>query len=148
MSECLECKISYTAKRRTSKFCSPKCRVNWNRKNKKAAHEVGSFLTEKDLKEIKAIIVDVFDKGIGVAKIDPAGIKRQVSIPDQPLSFDKIKQELAEEDLKPTYLSLLNGMAGILFADEKEEYEIKIRKATHLSDKQRDALLNHLKQMR
>lgn len=48
----------------------------------------------------------------------------------------------------PTFQSLLNGMADLLFADDKNEYELKIRSAIHLTDKQRELLLNNLRNLR
>lgn len=87
---------------------------------------------------------------IQYAPVTPAAYDgaKMTTFNDEPLSFTKLKDEAVNGSEQPTYLSLLNGMAGILFADEKEEYEIKIRKATNLTDKQRDALLSNLKQMR
>lgn len=64
---------------------------------------------------------------------------------DEPLSFDKLSQEQAVKPHLPTYMGLLNGMNGVIFADEKEEYAQKIMAATHLSQKQIEALLAHLR---
>lgn len=43
-----------------------------------------------------------------------------------------------------TFQDLLNGMANIQFSDDKEDYAEKIRKANHLSEKQKNLLLTNL----
>ena len=35
MKECLNCNNSFESKRESAKYCSDKCRVQWNRKNPK-----------------------------------------------------------------------------------------------------------------
>lgn len=151
MKTCLrqKCQKEFEPTKPKQKFCSAKCKTYYSREEKK----------EKELKfaapnPIEKKIDALFEKLDNIVFVAPTEASYDGSrLPkgyaaDEPLSFDRLKNEAANASTQPTYLSLLNGMAGILFADEKEEYEIKIRKATNLTDKQRDALLSNLKQMR
>lgn len=65
-------------------------------------------------------------------------------IHDEPLSFEKMKQDLRVHDDLPTFQDFLNGMANLAFADDKEDYGERIKDATHLTEKQRNLLLTNL----
>lgn len=153
MKACLNCEKEYQHKRESSKFCSDKCRVMYNRKNKVDREKQLEKGIMEILNETKAAVKqmssDLFM--FGQARMDGqpliAGITPEtpfkVVASDEPLSFDKMKQEITS---KPTYLQLLNGMANIHFSDEKEDYAKKIYAADHLSQRQIDALINALRQ--
>lgn len=90
-------------------------------------------LKEEDGKVVYATPQEVYD-----APKLPAGFSG-----DEPLSFAKMEQQMTGGD---SFQELLNGMAGLVFPDEKEEYERKIRSAKHLSPKQINLLLQNLRQ--
>ena len=151
MKNCLNCTEEFEEKRETAKFCSTSCRVMYNRKHGKNGK------IKEGVKESK--IDFIYTAVLGLIEAQKSGLpadyvnwdKVGVLKPDgsvEELSFDKLRVEFEEQDSKPTYLSLLNGMGKLLFADERDEYAEKIKAATYLTEKQQNDLLNHLKQMR
>lgn len=48
------------------------------------------------------------------------------------------------DDEKVTFQDLLNGMVGLEFPDDKQEYALKIKAATHLKDHETKLLLTNL----
>lgn len=75
MRECLNCKAQYEFKREASKFCSPKCRVQYNRKHPKQT------LTKLQIQVLYNQLSDALDKINSGAFLTP--VKPQTS-PPQP----------------------------------------------------------------
>lgn len=69
---------------------------------------------------------------------------RPKQLNDEPFSFDKMKREAIQSQSLPSFQDLLNGMANLAFADDKEDYAERINDATHLTEKQRTLLLTNL----
>jgi hypothetical protein len=139
MKQCLNCQNDFEYKREAAKFCSDKCRAAYNR-----AHPEKQ-ITKLQLQSLYNAVLEA------VEKIQYAAPQKEYNSPklpptmqDEPLSFGKQRQQTE----LPTFQSLLNGMADLVFADDKEEYAHKIHAATHLSDKQRELLFNNLRNLR
>lgn len=82
-------------------------------------------------------VVTKMNTGVDVYKKDTPVFNKPAEI------FKKSSWDEPEQGLI-TFQELLNGMAGIQFSDDKEDYAVKINAATHLSDKQRNLLLTNL----
>jgi hypothetical protein len=86
MKECLQCQKHFEAKRDSAKYCSDKCRVQWNRLNPKPGNTVSKI-------QIQALYNLMMDKLGTVGSIQP-----QISpfigkaLVDEPLSFDTLKE--------------------------------------------------------
>lgn len=139
MNKCLRCQKEYEPKRSTSKFCSDSCRSAFHRDSP------ATKVTRLQMQSLYNAVLEV------VEKIQYAAPQKEYDSPrlpptmqDEPLSFGKLRQQTE----LPTFQSLLNGMADLVFADDKEEYAHKIHAATHLSDKQRELLFNNLRNLR
>ncbi len=138
MRECLKCKKDISDKHEKAKFCSTSCRVMWNR-NPKNKKEKG--LT--DLQKMNVLYNQLLEAigAIGQSNGLPPPITSVITHKhiEKKSSWD----DSVENDL-PTFQDLLNGMVGLQFSDDKEDYAQKINAATHLSEKQRNLLLTNL----
>lgn len=136
MKQCLQCEKQFDAKRDAAKFCSVNCRVKWNRKNGKK-----SEIKPLQMQVLYNQILDAVNKIGQNNGLPPAAAYKIETVKTEPIkksSWDEPQSDLV------TFQELLNGMVGIQFSDEKEDYAEKIRKATHLSEKQINLLLTNL----
>lgn len=138
MNKCLKCQKEYEPKRSTSKFCSDSCRSAFHRDSP------ATKVTKLQMQSLYNAVLEAVEKIQYAAPPKVFDAPKLTNVQDEPLSFNKMKQQ-AE---LPTFQSLLNGMASLVFADDKEEYEHKIHAATHLSDKQRELLFTNLRNLR
>jgi len=143
---CLYCNEGFEAKKDTAKYCSTSCRVMFSRKNKgngRAASEKSFLLQAQVLLNSVVEMVGKVNFGQVPTILDAPRLPHPVKH-DEPLSFAKMEQDIVYRQSLPSFQDLLNGMADVQFADEKEDYAAKIKKATHLSEKQRNLLLTNL----
>lgn len=141
MVNCLYCRKEFEQKRSTAKFCSDKCRAAHHRRHPE------NTVTKVQMQVLYNEMLDMMAK---IKEMPPQTQYNGPKLPDnfkgdEPLSINRSKQEETQTGQLPTYMSLINGMAKVVFADEKDEYAQKILAATHLSQKQIDALLAHLR---
>lgn len=141
MKECLKCGKEFQEKKETAKFCSTSCRVMFNRKKEKK-----DVAKNVQAKVILNQVVEAMDDLRNLIK--SANINTSISTPyDAPKYkpiFDEPLQYKKSVGHQVTFQELLNGMSGLQFSDDKEDYAEKIRKATHLSEKQIKLLLSNL----
>lgn len=131
MKACLNCQKSYQSKRDTSKFCSDKCRVAYNRKHPQAG--VSKFQMQVLYNNILAAVDSINAKNGQPEAF--AGV----------LKTDRVKgSNISADPKEPNFKELMNGMANIHFADEKDEYAQKIRSNKTISEKERQILLSSL----
>lgn len=139
MKTCLSCGKEYVNKRETSKFCSDKCRVSYNRKNPK------TVVTKFQMQVLYNSMLELVDKmgteSIKQQRIPPLSKQQEVAM----FNYEH-KDQLTTISELPTFQEFMNGIEPLLFGDEKDEYAQKIKAATHLSDKQRNLLLANLRQ--
>lgn len=133
MKQCLNCQTEFQYKRGAAKFCSNKCRAAYNRAHPKQS------VTPIQMQVLYNSVLEAINQ-INARNGQPPAFGAVI----EPIKPNRIQ---SQDDL-PTFQSLLNGMASLLFADDKNEYELKIRSATHLTDKQRELLLNNLRNLR
>jgi hypothetical protein len=140
MKECLHCKKEFEAKRDSAKFCSTSCRVMYHRK-----HGKKKDVTPLQMQVLYNSMLELVDKmGTGplqVQRVPPLSKKEETAM----FNYEH-KDQLTTISDAPTFQDFLNGMEKLYFPDEKEEYALKIRAATHLSEKQRNLLLANLRQ--
>lgn len=134
MKVCLQCDKDISARRETAKFCSDNCKVKWNRKNGKAN------VSKVQMQVLYNQILEVVGKIGQFNNLPPSS---QLIIEQRKTEKKTSWDEMPNNNL-PTFQSLLNDMAGLQFADEKEDYAEKIKKATNLSEKQINLLLTSL----
>jgi len=137
MRECLKCKKDISQKHESAKFCSTSCRVMWNRKNGKK-NEIKPFQMQVLYNQLLEAINNIGQNN-GLPPVAAYQFETANTEPIKKSSWD----EQPNEGLT-TFQELLNGMANIQFSDDKEDYADKIRKATHLTEKQRNLLLTNL----
>lgn len=136
MKQCLYCEKDFEPKRPTKKFCSDSCRV-MNHKKVGKQSEVKPFQMQVLYNQILAA-VDKINNSNG---LPPAAAYEIPTVRTEPIKksvWDEPETHLV------TFQELLNGMANIQFSDEKEDYAERIRKATHLSEKQQNLLFTNL----
>lgn len=151
MKECLKCKKDISGKHESAKFCSTSCRVMWNRKNKNKVEKIKASVIHNEimgaLSEMKELSKQIASdlSMFGEARMDGKPLIEGFTH-DTKFSVIPIKKSVWDDsnDTLITFQELLNGMADIQFSDDKEDYAEKIRKATHLSEKQRNLLLTNL----
>lgn len=136
MKQCLNCHKEFEYKRESAKFCSDKCRATYNRAHPK------QLVTPIQMQVLYNAFLEAVGKIQYSAPKEVYDAPKKHNINDEPLSFDKINQ--TTESKEPSFQELLNGMAKIIFADEKNEYAEKIHSCKNLTDKQRQILLNSL----
>lgn len=139
------CGKEYEAKREASKFCSTSCRVMFSRANKgnqKKEAEKSLLLQTNVL--LNSVLDAVGKINYGVVPTILDAPRNNNLVHDEPLSFQKMKQEAVFNQSLPSFQDLLNGMSNLAFADDKEDYAEKIKDASHLSEKQRNLLLTSL----
>lgn len=136
MKECLNCKSEFKEQRSTAKFCSNKCRAAHNRQKPE------NKVTKMQLQVLYNAFLDAVGKIQYSAPKEIYDAPKKPNIQDEPLSFNKLRETI--ENKEPSFQELLNGMAGILFTDEKNDYAQKIHACKNLTDRQRQTLLNSL----
>ena len=120
MKECLHCKKEFEEKRESAKFCSTSCRVMYNRKHGKKERlvfknpkEVMDRLSALDAKLDKIIYASPTPESYDGARL-PKGF-----VDDEPLSFDKLKEEVAI----PSGKTAEQFKAAKLACESQEEWE-------------------------
>jgi hypothetical protein len=140
--KCLEekCNNDFESKTGRRRFCSDKCKMKHFRKYGKK-DVATKFDIQILINEFKSMVQEFLgrpDFRQESSVLDAS--KNYKPVNDEPLSFDKMNQQAG----LPSFQDLLNGMADVHFADEKEDYAEKIRSATYLSEKQQNLLLSNL----
>jgi len=134
MKECLHCKKQYEPKRAHSKFCSTSCRVMYNRNHPKET--VSKFQMQVLYNNILAAVDSINAKN-GQPEAFVGVFKPETS---QSGNSGLIENEAKE----PTFKELMNGMANIHFADDKNDYALKIQTNKSITEKERQILLSSL----
>ena len=144
MKTCLNCQKEFGYKREAAKFCSDKCRVTYNRANPKER------VTKTQMQALYNLMMDKLgqiefapSQAVYDAPKLPANFKA-----DEPLSFDRLKQEQVGKGQLPTFQQIMNKIPDLLFADERDEMIHKVRTYTHLTDKQQELLILNLQAQR
>jgi len=130
MKECLNCNKFFEAKRESAKYCSDKCRVQWNRRNPKK--EKG--LTE--LQQMKVMYNSLIEKidNLSINKIDVTNIKsetrgiitapqevpKKISIKRSPSNWVELRRECQDTDEYNQWLEYLENDIHLTTLEKKQ----------------------------
>ena len=118
MKGCLNCKKEYDNKRDASKFCSAKCRVMYNRKNpKKTITPVQMQVLYNAVLDALASHKENFPQDF--QNIKSVGILKENGTVE-PLSFDKMKAEIAAKDVLILNQREAKKLMGRFWSEKRE----------------------------
>lgn len=138
MKDCLQCGEKYENKRETSKFCSDKCRVKYNRKNPKQG------VTKLQMQVLYNSVLALVQNHTNELPPDYQNIKAagilKANEDVEPLSFDKLREQIKSQRPPKTMAKYFEDKRDCTCQEDYDSWLAEVEADPYLKPKEKQIL--------